>query len=94
MQNEIINWLKRTLGITERIEKTLTSSVSKGIDSGFNKIRKSIETIIFQVIITIIVGFFLVWGLAITLDTLPSNGLGYVLIGAFLFVLYFFIKKG
>lgn len=75
--------VKSSIGSSGVIQTTISESLSTGIETGFNKIKKSIEQMIIKGFLIIISMFLLIWGVAIFIDNfVPYHGLGYIIVGA------------
>jgi hypothetical protein len=75
--------VKSAIGNSGIIQNIISESLSNGIETGFNKVKKSIEQTVIKISLIIISIFLMVWGLSTFIDNFVAyHGLGYVIVGA------------
>jgi len=74
--------IKSSIDTSGVIQNMVSDSLSNGIETGFNKIKKPIEQTIIKIASIVISMFLMIWGIAMFIDNfVPYHGLGYMIVG-------------
>lgn len=94
---EFVDGMRSVIGASGAIQGAISNSLADGIERAFRRIRRPLEQSVMKISFIFVSVLFIVWGMAILLDSfLPYHGLGFVLVGVFfgLLVLVFNMEKG
>jgi len=90
----VIEGVKGVFDVSTAAKDAVSDSVSTGIAQGFMMIRKPLEKSLLRISILFTGALLLLWGLALFIDNFaPFRGIGFVAIGAIVFVFAVYFLK-
>lgn len=92
--NAFVDGLKSVVDVSGAVQAMLAGALTRGIESGFQKIKKPIEAFVLKLALTIISVLFIFFGLALFIDQfMPYRGLGFLIVGIFFSIVFLLTRK-